>query len=153
MKNQMKICKPTCLCHRSFSFFSPVEEAGSHCLTNVSFSLEMLEETSRLYLAPEPNTLESFGLLSASNPTNFRSAPTPNLWFLSPKAILSYSNVSKLLQQCLKRFQLKLQQWKPALGFTLTIFFSRLFKFHIIPHPVLTMLPRTQENSLSFLQS
>jgi len=32
---------------QKFLFFSPVEEAGSHCLTNMGSSLEMLEETSR----------------------------------------------------------------------------------------------------------
>lgn len=41
--------------------FSPVEEAGTQCLTNTDFSLEILEETSGLGLIPETNTLERFG--------------------------------------------------------------------------------------------
>lgn len=45
---------------QKFLFLCPVEEARSHCLTNADFSLEMLEETSRLGLTPEKNTLEMF---------------------------------------------------------------------------------------------
>lgn len=45
---------------QKFLFFSPAEAAGSRCLTNMDFSSEMLEETSRLGLTAETVTLEMF---------------------------------------------------------------------------------------------
>lgn len=93
-------------------------------LFNQHISLQMLEQSSGLGVTPETNTLGMFWPWKCLQPQrSFGSATTSNLWFLCPKTILSCSTVSKLLQHHLKRFQPKLQLWKPVLASSLTIFF------------------------------
>lgn len=128
---------------QKFFVFLCCRRSCKSLLVSREFSLEMLEETSRLRLAPESNTLECYG---------FSQLPHQTCDSFLPKQFchtaMSANCFSSFWKDSNLNYSTKSLLWALAL-----LFFPRIFKFPIIPHPVLSTLSRTQENSLSILQS